>query len=217
MASCSSTQKAYIKNVNIFLDVKDGIQLTDEDIKTSKADLVYILSGERPGATMALAFIENGEYKWVSRDNVVFVMQNGRMKRTAGLNRDLLYISNLENDPLKNGGALTDGSTWVRHLDAENDCFGVRLTSDFEITRGSIISIQDENFRTVKVTELVSFQSNAQDDDHWINTFWYDENSGQLLKSIQKNSPEADVYDITYVSRAVRLSTPTLSPNLEND
>ena len=53
LASCSSTQKAYIKNVNIFLDVKDGIQLTDEDIKTSKADLVYILSGERPGATMA--------------------------------------------------------------------------------------------------------------------------------------------------------------------
>lgn len=208
LASCSSTQEAYIKNVNIFLDVKDGIQLTDEEIQAIEADLIYIVSGERPQATMALAFIEDGDYKWVSNDNVVFVMRNGRLKRSAGRDQDLLFVSNLELDPLKSGADLQTGASWTRYIDAESSFFGVKLSSEFQITKDASILIQDKSFQTLLVTEVVSFTSSAHDDSNWVNKFWYDKDSGDLLKSVQKSLPNSDVFEITYVSRALRLSAP---------
>lgn len=189
------------------MDVKDGIQLTEEEVIASKADLIYIISGERPQATMALAFIEDGNYKWVSRDNAVFVMQKGRLKRTSGLERDLLHVTSLESDPIKDGANLKHGATWARHLDSEDNSFGVKLESQFQVKNDSSISIQNKSFRTVQITELVSFESSAYGNDEWINTFWFHKESGELLKSIQKNTPDADIYNITYISRAVRLAT----------
>jgi len=207
LASCSSTQEAYIKNVNIYLDVKDGIQLSDEQIADSKADLIYMISGDKPQVTMALAFIENGDYKWVSRDNVVFIMQKGRLKRTSGLDRDLLYVGNLKDDPIKKGFDLKSGAIWARYLDSENESFGVKLTSQFEVNSNTNVSIQNKVFETVQITELVTFESSAHGVEQWTNTFWYHKESGELLKSIQKYSSDANIYNITYISRAIRLAT----------
>ncbi len=206
LVSCSSTQQAYLKNIDIFLEANEGVVLSDEEIVRSKADLIYVISGDRAQATMALAFIEENNYKWVSRDNAVFINQQGRLKRTSGFARDLLFVSSIDEDPIQLGLGIEDNSTWVRYVDVESDFYGVQLSSKFSVASDIELSIQGKVFRTKKVTEYVAFTSNAHKNDSWENIFWYDLNSGALLKSIQKNTPEADVYQITYVSRALRLA-----------
>jgi hypothetical protein len=40
----------------------------------------------------------------------------------------------------------------------------------------------------------------------WENHFWYDKQSGELLKSIERTSPLSEPLEIIYLSRIARLS-----------
>jgi hypothetical protein len=215
LSACSNTQQAYKQNILLMLASNQDASLSNETVLTSPLDLIYIKNGDRPASTMGLAFIENGLYKWLSRDNVMIITANGRLYRTIGLANNLLYTSNVKQDPLlqvssTNNVANTNNSdgAWSRLIDVEiagQGDFGVLLESESKVVENVTLVIQGIEFMVFKVQETVSATSVIQGKYEWENTFWYDAGTKQLLQSSQIMAANTDRIEITYVSRALRL------------
>jgi hypothetical protein len=205
LSACSSTQQAYLQNIDIYFESNVDVALANEDIEQAGVDLIYVKNGERPIATMALAFIENGQYKWLSKDGAMFITQSGRIVRTVGLDRNLLYTSELTTDPLQHPNERIDGTIWSRIIDSEYQDYGADLESKFTMTTDTLLTIQGATFTVKKITEMVDYKSAALGDHHWTNIYWYHQDSGQLLKTFQKTSAKGERVEITYASRAIRL------------
>lgn len=205
ITACSTTQHAYIRNFEMYFESNEDIKLTAESVRDSAADLIYVQIGKRAQITMALAFIENGEYKWVSQDGVMFITKNGRLVRTVGLDRNLLYSSNLANDPLNLPSSYKQTVKWDRVIDTEFGEYGVKLSSDTSIIINQSIIIQNSALITKKYSEKVKYNSAKDGKRKWQNSFWIHQSSGQLLKSSQKISLYGETVEIAYISRAARL------------
>jgi hypothetical protein len=204
-SACSTTQQAYIQNVEMYFDSGIDVILSNDGIRESNVDLIHVKNGERSLATMALAFIEDGQYKWLSQDGVMFITENGRLIRTIGLEHNLIYVSNLSTDPLKTPSTNDKEIQWERAIDTEFGDYGVNLSSQITIVTDEAISLQTEQLITRKYTESVHYRSEKFGEDRWTNTFWFHQSSGQLLKSSQKMSSQSEIIEITYLSRAMRL------------
>jgi hypothetical protein len=189
----------------MYFESDTAVTVSNDKIKLSTADLIYVKNGDRPIATMALAFIENDQYKWLSRDGVMFITKNGRLVQTVGLEKNLIYVSDLSTDPLALSQANNKEMQWNRVIDTEHGDYGANLSSQFSTINDELIWVQDEQFKTIKHIESVHYQSEKYGEDIWTNTFWFHHESGQLLKSSQKVSPQSETVEITYLSRAVRL------------
>jgi len=214
LSACSSTQQAYLQNIKLYLASNEVLTISNQQIIATPVDLSYIKNGDRPGATMALAFIENGEYKWLSGDDAMFITVNGRIVRTLGFEENLLYTSNLAIDPILEPTVPSIQSrTWTRRIDTDvigaND-FGAELISVFSAPQNSTIQIQDIEFSVFEIQEFVSYSSVVNGSKTWTNHFYYDLNTNRLLKSIQTPAPNIDRLEITYLSRALRLVKPEL-------
>jgi len=205
VTACSTTQQAYIRNVEMYFESDTAVNLSTEEIRQSAADLIYVKNGERSQVTMALAFIENEQYKWVSRDGVMFITENGRLVRTLNLDKNLLYVSHLSLDPLALPSFYDKDLQWDRVIDTQHGEYGVNVSSSTSVLINHLVDIQDAQLMTKKYLETVHYISQLHGKHTWINTFWFDQSSGQLLKSSQKMSPHSDAIEITYISRALRL------------
>lgn len=205
LTACSTTQQAYVRNVQMYLEGNTGVSLSDEKIKNSSADLILVKNGSRAPVTMALAYIEGGLHKWVSSDNAMLIFQRGRLIRTLGLDSNLIFVSNLQYDPLILASSYERPVQWNRFIDTEYGDYGAQISSQTSISINQAVKIQSKAFITKKYVEEVQYQSELYGEHTWTNTFWFDQASGQLLKSSQKMSPQGDVIDITYLSRAIRL------------
>lgn len=215
LSACSSTQQAFLQNIKLYLASNEAVTISNQQIISSPVDLSYIKNGDRPGATMALAFIENGEYKWLSGDDAMFITVKGRVIRTLGFAENLLFTSNIEGDPIAEPTVpLIQSRTWTRQIDTEvlgtND-FGAELISVFSEAQNSTIQIQDIEFPVFEIQELVTYASVVNGSKTWTNRFYYDRDTKRLLKSIQTLAPDIDTLEITYLSRALRLVKPDLA------
>ena len=209
LTACSSTQEAYLQNFRLYMESNKGIALSNEQVTSSSVDLIYVKNGERPVATMGLAFIENGRYKWLSSDNVMIETAEGSLVRTLGLINNLVHVSHIEQAPsLLNESLINQKITWTRRIDIEhisgND-FGVLVRSEISPPLNTTLTIQGIPFSVRKVEEHVSYRSELYGSQEWKNTFWFNRNTNQLLQSSQTIAPNMDKLDITYVSRALRL------------
>lgn len=205
LISCSSTQQAYLNNIKLLFDSDSDVRLTDEQVITSNVDLIYVIHGDRPQATMALAFIENGLYKWVSYDNAMLVTQNGMLTKTIGFDDNLtntVFASDAGSLVFSAGSKL--GSI-DRYIDVNHQRFGDAVTSVFSDAGKGMIKIHNSEIQVFEIKETVTYHSSETGQFSWVNTYWFDRTSNQLLKSEQKQVPEMDVMSITYVSRALRL------------
>ncbi|MEP4892435.1 MAG: YjbF family lipoprotein [Aliiglaciecola sp.] len=209
LSACSSTQRAYKQNIELYFSSKDGVTLTKESVIESPIDLVYIKAGDRPYATLALAFIENNQYKWVSADDAVMITQNGRLVRTLGLDTNLIYVDNLTTDPLISKKDVADNANWNSYIDIDPQQYGIKFSSTFSRETNIPLTILEQQFSTTKVMENVTTQNALGNTVSWQNVYWYHTQSGQLLRSSQQFSGSTERYDLQYVSRAMRLSEPT--------
>ena len=64
-----------------------------EHVQNSAIDLMEIKRGNRTKAIMALAYIEAGQHKWISGDQAMLILEQGRIVRTLGLATNLDYLS----------------------------------------------------------------------------------------------------------------------------
>jgi hypothetical protein len=208
LASCSSTYEAYWRSLQLALKETPDLSLSNQQISESPADLIYFRMGERPQFILALAFIENGDYKWISEDRLMFVEKEGRIIKTLGFNYDLMQLSNIDTDPIQGGIETTESSNWKPYVDIEDLTYG--HTIDFTISSKSPtrLKLLETEFDTILIEEVAHFDKkglNSMGVESWVNQYWFETKSGKLLKTRQKLSPFTDTFEVTYISRAVRL------------
>lgn len=212
VSGCGGTYQAYLQTLQLAFEEKNDIELSLAEVKESKVDLISVKRGERPSVVMALAYIENSHYKWVSSDKAILVVDSGRVIRTVGLSPNLIYVSNTESDPLKLfSGPLESRSnqyTWSRVIDSSNDEYGHAIESTFAPFTTDKLQVKNQEIEARLFIETVHYNAPAtfvQLDKGWKNYYWYAEN-GDLIKSVQKVSPLTESLDITYLSRIARLN-----------
>ncbi len=181
------------------------VTLSIPAVKDTKTDVIYVIKGKLPRATMALAVIENEQHKWVSADHGMFAIKAGRIIKTLGFKSNLITTTNLEQDPLNQGKHVSIGSQWQRQVDYDSPPkFNININSTIISKTKENISILGHHFNTKVITEKVTYPGKLSN-HHWTNKFWYEMTSGKLIKSEQKMAPHTDLISISYISDVVRL------------
>lgn len=204
LSGCSSTSRTYIDTLKLAFDRGEGASLSNEDLAGRDRDVLYVTVGNLPRAVLVLAYTEFGQQKWISADNAMLVLENGRLVKTTGFTNDLLYMSDRNNDPLKQPMVkIQPGQSWQAYTD-----WSVKQETgylqQYEIIDAVIekIEIQGQQFDTKQVIETVTFFNG----DTAYNKFWYDLTTGQLLKSQQQIAPFWPAVEVVHLSTAGRLS-----------
>lgn len=208
LSSCSSTHEAYIRSMRIALAEPQSLVLTTEHVKASPVDLIYVKKDDTATVVLALAFIEDGQYKWISVDNVAVIEKHGRIIKTLSLDSNLNFISSSSPDPLSTPNNINGSTHWQRKIDINSVQFGVSVNSTFRVLGKTPLTIQDKVIDTILIEEQVDVIENELHqfaETQWLNQFWLHKESGQLLRSKQKSIPDGHYFYITYVSRATRL------------
>lgn len=208
LVGCSGTYHSYKESLSYAFNPEPDVELTLAQVTASAADLVYFRQGEHRQITLALAFIEQGQHKWVSTDNVVITMQQGRVVRTQGFANDLLYVESEIADPLAQGINIVNGANWQSKVDWAVDEYGYPVSSTFARPQPDTLSLFGQQFDVLKVVETLNYDAPSQYlrfNQQWQNIYWFETSSGQLLKTQQKFSPLQIPMEFTFVSRAVRL------------
>lgn len=207
LSSCAGTYHSYIDTMKLALADTPDAELSLDEVLSAKSDLLYVTHGERARAAMALMFIEAGQQKWVSADNAMLVMEQGRIVRTLGFGRDLLYLTNTAADPIAQYSTIHAQSSWLRLADWQHGEYGYPLKSRFEMVPGQQLEFFNRTLATTLVIEYVTYQAEpnyVRFDNEWKNYFWFDAASGALLKSEQTLAPFREPVSMTYISRIAR-------------
>lgn len=216
LTACAGTYHSYLDNLKLaFADTPDA-ELSLAEVQKSQYDLLYVKHGERAQAVMVLMHLEAGQHKWVSADNAMLIMDQGRLVRTLGLENDLLHLTNTVNDPVRRIASIRPDNTWLRLADWHNGEYGYALRSRFKVIPAQQLTVFQQKLNTTLVVEYVKYEDSAnylRFNDNWQNYFWFDSESGILVKSEQTLSPFLQPITMTYASRIARLLPPTGSNN----
>lgn len=203
LAGCSSTVRTYTDTLRLAFQPGDGVTLTAEQLAALDKQAIYATVGSLPRALLVLGFTEYGQQKWLSADDAMLVLDNGRLRKTAGFANDLLFSSATGQDPLSQPlMVIKPGQQWQLITD-----WSARYESgypvQFEITAVTPATLEmlDQPFATMQVSEQVTFY----DGSTATNVFWFDSNSGQLLKSQQQIAPFWPQVELIHISTATRL------------
>ena len=208
LTGCAGTYHSYLDTLKLAFTSNEDVNLSLQQVQAAPSDLLYVRHGERAVAAMALLRLEAGQHKWVSADNALLIMEQGRIVRTVGFSNDLLYLSNTQSDQIRDYKAINPDSEWLRLADWQNGEYGYLLKSRFTVQPDQPLSFFGQNLNTTLITEYVSYDSESNFvrlDTSWHNSFWYDSASGTLIKSVQQLSPVAEPFEMTYISRIARL------------
>ncbi|MBU3004232.1 YjbF family lipoprotein [Paraglaciecola arctica] len=210
-SSCSGTYLSYYQTIKLAFKEQVDAKKTLVEVQDSVFDLIYVKRGERPRALMGLVAIEENQYKWISSDNAMLIMENGRITRTLGLDENLLYLSNTDIDPLKTLPLSLNNEAkipiWSRIADRTGDEYGYPIESTFSQAQQSTVQVLDLDIETLMYIETVNYKAPANYirlHRSWENQYWYTK-SGTLVKSIQKISPMSEALEITFLSQIARL------------
>lgn len=210
LISCSGTYRSYKDSLAYAFSPTPDLELTKAQVTESFADLAYFRRGDQRQITLALAFVEQGEQKWVSADNVVFVLKHGRLVRTNGFENDLLHVTSELPDPVEQGISVVGDTRWHAKVDWASDEYGYPVTSLLSAPKADTLFLLGQQFEVLRVEETLTYQAPSsfwRVDRQWQNVYWFDMSSGQLLKTRQRFSPNQLPMEFTFLSRAVRLMT----------
>lgn len=208
LSGCGGTYHAYYETIKIALEEPQNASMNLEEVQSSTIDVMSVTRGERPTAIMALAYLENGQHKWVSGDDAMLIMENGRIVRTIGLGHDLIYTANRSEDPLKQLPGELSNRAWDFSLDWNNDEYGYPVTSQLDDPQVTQLNILTKQLDTLLYTEKLRYEapSNYVRTQHeWNNYYWFEKSTGTLIKSKQTLSPLSEPIEMIYLSRIARL------------
>ncbi|MDR6984060.1 hypothetical protein J2X32_002702 [Rheinheimera pacifica] len=216
LTACAGTYHSYIDTLKLAFANTPDAELSLVEVQQAQHDLLYVKHGERAQAVMVLMHLEAGQHKWVSADNAMLIMEQGRLVRTLGFEHDLVHLTNTINDPVNRISVIQTGSSWLRLADWGNGEYGYTLRSTFEVIPAQELTVFQYTISTTLVVEHVSYGDKAnylRFDDNWQNYFWFDSKTGTLVKSEQTLAPFWQPITMTYASRIGRLLPPISTSN----
>lgn len=209
LVSCSSTNRAYYNTIKLALQANQSQPVTLKQVTQSQADLLQVNIGDRPQALLALGYIENGLNKWVSADQAIIKIHDGVIVATEGFEQDLLHTSNLKNNPLSDTSMVR--FSWQRQVDIETVGYGLTVDGEWRAQQQETLTILGHTFTTQKISETVSFPKTSpylEAHTQWQNTYWLNQENGELLKASVKTMPMGERIEMVYLSRAARSIAP---------
>lgn len=198
LTGCStSTNQTFETLYSAFGPTTDGVELSAEKIRALPYASAYVKVGDGPKAFVVLAYADADTLSWMSQDGVMFVTQHGRLIKTVGLDNDLRFVGNLENDPLVISRLDKSQSiSWQSMGEwSKNYTSGYLLSANYSRGGKELLPIIDRHYMTTIVEEKISTINNIT----WCNYFWIDDNSGQVRKIQQQLGPSLPIIEITYL------------------
>jgi hypothetical protein len=158
------------------------------------ASLGYRLN-DGPQAILVLATDANGEELWTSSAHIVLLTQDGRVKRTAGLARNLGGLSPMRGPSLPApASALEAPSTNNFSADFPDvSLYAVPITCRMTRKGEETIDLLGQPMVTARVDEECE---SAKPRWHFHNDYWLDPKTGFVWRSLQHIHPRGDTLEI---------------------
>ena len=209
VAGCSSTIDAYQQTLKIAITVPDDVEIPLVELQARTVPVLYLRPNDRGRVALVATEIDgnSGISNWLSADERIVQLTHGRITKLQGFkpNYDFVQFStaDLIAQPLDR---IRPGQT----VQSTNDWSGSQLTSylvEHEILEKTPATLNffNQDLAVVLVKEQVSFPDGSQ----FINQFWFDATSGELLQSVQKAShfsPEFELIEISKIARKLNLA-----------
>lgn len=149
--------------------------------------------GRGQRSLLVLAEYDGPDLRWVAANDAALVTRNGRLVKTAGLDRNLRDTVGLEDDPIA-AATFEFAGLHLRKVDLWSERrFGVPIESTFEVIGRQTISILDNGHDTLVVRERNRAQSVRWSFD---NIFWLDFQTGFAWKSLQHFDPSTAAVEL---------------------
>ncbi len=193
LAACSQSQKGIGDTFAVAIFGTPDVELTPDQVRAIPYASMYAKVNDGAQIFVVLAYAENGNLKWVTRDQAMLVTRNGRLIKTLGLPDNLLEVTNLSSDPLLHANRITDGAVWTRTQSwtEQQQLRSATFTSRFHIVGTETVTVLNAPHAWRVIEEQVSV---AELNTEYRNRFWIDPLSGAVLKTEQYLGP--DVFPI---------------------
>ncbi|MDP4536920.1 YjbF family lipoprotein [Alkalimonas collagenimarina] len=200
--ACGGTPRVYYNDLKTAFSTTPDVELTLDQVQSSSYDLLYVRVNDGPRVALTLAFLEHGQHKWVSADSAVLVLEQGRLVRSANFTTELNFVSNTHSDPLKQGpDQLAQAASWLRLVDWGMGASGYAMESGFREVKMETLQLFEQAIPTRVFVETVHL---PDIDKSFQNYFWFDAQSGLLVKSEQQLTHQGPTLEFTYISPLAR-------------
>lgn len=179
--ACSSTTKGLGHSLWNSVFGTPGVQLTDDEIQNMPYASQYVQLNGGPQLFVVLAFSEDGQQKWATQDQAIFVTQHYRIVKTLTNGDNLLEVNNLAADPLTNPNQIIDGASWTRTMGwtEHKQVRYATARSVFRWNGSDSVTLGSESTHVRILDEEVT-----TDETSWRNRYWVDED-GLIRQSEQ--------------------------------
>ncbi len=201
LQACTQTQKGLEQTVMMAIEGPEDVTVTPQQIDNLPYASLYARINDGQRIFVVLGYNENGQQKWVTRDQSMLVTAHGRLIKTLGLPDNLTDASNLQQDPLAKGLHLSNGDSWTRIVQwtVQGNVHSGTLSSTFTRGDDEVLDIAGNRIACRVWHEQLHIDSL---DREWQNTFWIDNSSGQVVQSRQMLAADAFPVDITILKPA---------------
>ncbi|MCD9477016.1 MULTISPECIES: YjbF family lipoprotein [Photobacterium] len=207
------TQK--VKNVNdtVRLAIQGSADIHKSPYEVTQLPYAstYVRIGNNNQLFMVLAFAETPagktithsnknnppQLKWLASDNGMLITQSGRIIKTVNLSEgNLLTTHSTSPDPLSLGLHLaTTPKQWQRTIDWQPGYHtGYQLDSNFVFDHAEVLTINGKSVPVLRFNENVLVK---QLNKHYRNTFWIEQQTGKVVKSLQYIAPSLPRVEMT--------------------
>lgn len=137
------------------------------------------------------------QLKWLASNNGMLITQSGRIIKTVNLSEgNLLTTHSTSPDPLSLGLHLaTTPKQWQRTIDWQPGYHtGYQLDSNFVFDHAEVLTINGKSVPVLRFNENVLVK---QLNKHYRNTFWIEQQTGKVVKSLQYIAPSLPRVEMT--------------------
>jgi len=201
LQACTQTQKGLEQTVIMAIEGPKDVTVTPQEIDALPYASLYARINDGPRIFVVLGYNENGQQKWITRDQSMLVTAHGRLIKTLGLPDNLMNVSNLQQDPLAKGLSLTNGQHWTRIVQwtGQGKFQSATVSSTFERGDDEVLTIAGNRIPCRVWHEALRIDSLGRE---WQNTFWIDNSSGQVVQSRQMLAADTFPVEITILKPA---------------
>lgn len=184
LQGCTPSQQSMVDTFSASLRGAPDVVVADEEIQALPYATMYLRLNDGQRIFVVLGYRENGLNKWLTQDHAMIVTNHGRLEKTVGLHSNLLEVTHLASDPLRNAAQLQNDQQWQRDIrwTEDGELRSARLTSTFTSAGKSTLMIAGQPVETQLWRETVRSASPQRE---WQNTFWIENTTGLVRQSQQ--------------------------------
>lgn len=206
IAGCTAVTEETRATIAYALQKPDSVELSADEVAAFPYTALYARWTDGPQALLVLGYVDSNEFSWVSADRETLITKQGRVIRTAGVDYDLVGVSNLAADPLRCIVTAPDACerTWQREIEVQveiahqrhlDHAYSRALESRFEVLGTEQLELAAGVYDVTRVEEhgVVRFSGREQG---FTNVFWL-EADGHVIKSVQQVVPQRASLELT--------------------